>query len=78
MQLYDRGQTRAQPGGSRSLGAAIGMVTILFVAAVAVFLTRDVPRFDLLRGFAPASQADYAFSLEQKVAPLRSVTQRGD
>ena len=54
------------------------MVTILFVAAVAVFLTRDVPRFDLLRSFAPASQADYAFSLEQKEAPLRSVTQRGD
>ena len=79
MQLHGRGRTRAHTQtGPFSLGAAIGLVTVLFVAAVAFFLARDVPHFDLLRGFAPASQADYAFSLEQRVAPLRSVSQRGD
>ena len=77
MQLRSGAQPRS-PGSPLSLGTAIGLVTVLFVMAVAFFLTRDVPHFDLLRGFAPASQADYAFSLEQRVAPQRSVSQRGD
>ena len=59
-----------------SLGTGIGLVTVLFVAAVIFFLTRDIARFDLLRTFAPASQADYAFTLEQRVAPQRGP--RGD
>jgi hypothetical protein len=64
---------------SRPLGAAIGLVALLFVAAVFVFLSRDVSRLDLLRStFTPGGAADYAFTLEQRVAPQRAVSQRAD
>ena len=55
------------------LGAAIALVGVLFLAAVFVFLSRDVAPLDLLRStFSPGSQADYAFTLEQRVAPQRA------
>ena len=55
------------------LSASIALVTLLFVVAVVFFLSRDVARLDLLRStFSPDSQADYAFSLEQRVAPQRA------
>ena len=55
------------------LSASIGLVTLLFVVAVGYFLSRDVTRLDVLRStFSPGSQADYAFSLEQRVAPQRA------
>ena len=60
-------------------GAAIALVAALFGVAVYLFLARDVPRLDLLRAtFAPASHADYALTLEQRVAPQRAVSQRTD
>ena len=77
MQTHSQRSQRSQGHGIPfSLGAGIGLVTVLFVAAVFFFLTRDIPGFDLLRTFAPASQADYAFTLEQRVAPQRAT--RGD
>ena len=75
MQQLSRTQDRT-PVASLSLAmiqsAAIALVATLFIAAVFVFLTRDVSRLDLLRAtFSPGSQADYAFNLEQRVAPQR-------
>ena len=56
-----------------SQGAAIALVGMLFLAAVFVFLSRDVAPLDMLRSsFTPRSQADYAFTLEQRVAPVRA------
>ena len=55
------------------LSAAIALMGVLFLAAVLVFLSRDVAPLDLLRStFSPGSRADYAFTLEQRVAPQRA------
>jgi len=55
-------------------------VAALFIGAVLLFLTRDVSRLDLMRpSFSSRSQADYTFTLEQRVAPQRAaVTRFGD
>ena len=62
------------------LGAAIALVGVLFLASVFVFLSRDVAPLELWRStFSPGSRADYAFTLEQRVAPQRaSVTYPAD
>ena len=72
-------RTRSQGGqtGPLSLGASFGLLTVLFVAAVFFFLTRDASPLTLLNSFAPGSHADYAFTLEQRVAPQRAATQPG-
>jgi hypothetical protein len=59
------------------LGASIALVTLLFMMAVIFFLWRDVAPLDLLKStFSPNSQADYAFTLEQRVAPQRAASSR--
>ena len=76
MQPLSRTQARTQgtflsPAAIQS--AAIALVATLFLVAAFAFVTRDVSRLDLLRAtFSPGSQADYAFTLEQRVAPQRA------
>ena len=79
MYVRRRGQSARLAWPSASLlSAGIALATTLFVASVAFFLTREVSPLSLLRSFTPGSQADYAFSLEQRVAPLRAAVQHGE
>ena len=69
------GSPLAATESSPALGAAIALLAVLFIAATGLFMTRGVSQLEMLhRTISARSQADYAFTLEQRVAPQRAVS----